>query len=219
VYYAWNCRQLLAVYMMKRMLLLLVIGGINLSCVTYGYYDTNPQPAIHSRQEGTGRPDDEMPRPDMEVVEVFEGALSYSADLPEVIGSIRIEKFFIHPLFFSFPTHQRFTLRSAALKRAEARYGCEIELIVVEDGKAQEANPELSFCCVEKELANISYDSRWHVFSLLLGGGLFGWVEKASLEAVVVAKPSTRKVLPTYVLYHLVSPGYFSVEFLACCFD
>ena len=188
--------------MMKRMLLLLVIGGITLSCVTYGYYDTNPQPVIRSRQVGTGRPDGEAPEP-----------------VTEVIGSVRIEKLFIHPLFFSFPTHQRYALRSAALKQAEARCGGEIELIVVEAATAQAADPELSFCCAEQELANISYDSQWHVLSLLLGGGLFGWVEKASLEALVVVQPSTRDVLPTYILYHLVSPGYFSVEFLACCFD
>ena len=205
--------------MMKRMLLLLVIGGITLSCVTYGYYDTNPQPVIRSRQEGTERPDGETPEPVTEVVEVFPGLLSSSADCPEVIGSVRIEKLFIHPLFFSFPTHQRYALRSAALKQAEARCGGEIELIVVEAATAQAADPELSFCCAEQELANISYDSQWHVLSLLLGGGLFGWVEKASLEALVVVQPSTREVLPTYILYHLVSPGYFSVEFLACCFD
>jgi hypothetical protein len=205
--------------MMKRMLLLLVIGGITLSCVTYGYYDTNPMPAIHGKQEGTGLPDGETPRSDTEVVEVYDGALSSSSNLPVVVGSIRFEKFFVHPLFFSFPTHQRFALRSAALKRAEARYGCKIELVDLEDGAVQEADHELGFCCVEKELASISYDSQWHVLSLLLGGGLFGWVEKASLEAVIVVQPSTRQVLPSYVLYHLVSPRYFSVEFLTCCFD
>jgi hypothetical protein len=205
--------------MMKRMLMFLVIGGGTIvSCVTYGYYDTNPQPAIYNERERAGYPEGEMPQPDTGSVAVFEESLPSSADVPEAIGSIRIEKLFFHPMYISFPTRQRFSLRRAALKRAEDRYGCEIELIVVEDGTVPEAGPEPSYCCAERELANINYDSRWHVSSLLLGGGLFGWVEKASIEAVVVVQPSTREILPTFLLYHLVDPGHFSIEFLACCF-
>ena len=74
--------------MMKRMLPLLVIGGITFSCLTCGYYDTNPRPAVRSKQERAGRPDAKMPHPDTEAVAVFEDSHSSSADLPEVIGSV-----------------------------------------------------------------------------------------------------------------------------------
>ncbi|MBA7693653.1 hypothetical protein ES703_102241 [subsurface metagenome] len=52
----------------------------------------------------------------------------------------------------------------------------------------------------------IEFESRWHILSLIFGGSILGWVEKATIEAVVVRQSSPREILPTHESYYLFFP-------------
>jgi hypothetical protein len=185
---------------MNRILPLLLLSGITLSCATYGYYDSNYQATIYVDQHGVAKSNGETRHVDSPVLDISEVEAATIEQLPEVVGHIRIEKLFIHPFFVSSPTRQRNVLQKAALKEAEARYGCGIDLVALDERDPSEQNRSWEFCRREMGLANIEYDSEWHILSLLLGFSTIGWLERASLEAVVLREPSTREILPSHML-------------------
>ena len=205
---------------MSRMLPLLLLSGITLSCVTYGYYDPNYQATIYGDQRGVLKGNGEIRYADSPGLDMTEVEAETIQQLPEVIGHIKVEKLFIHPFFVSSPTRQRNVLQKAALKEAKARYGCGIDLVALDDRDPREQNRSWEFCRREMGLANIEYDSEWHIMSLLLGFSTVGWVERASLEAVVLREPSTREILPSHMLNPTPGqPVLFTLSVMAMLFQ
>jgi hypothetical protein len=202
----------------EKIILLAITIALSTSCVTYGPFETNPQPGIYTAGIDSNRgdhdprfqkmPDDPLPR----ISDPTE------MDAVKVLGHITVKKVFLHPFYFAFPTRQRDALHKAALKQAETLYGSEIDPVVGESRRASGLTSPWSFCCLELDLANLQYESDIHISTVLLGAGLFGWVEKATLEAVVVLESSTQDVMPSYLVYHLVSPNHFNLRFLYMCF-
>jgi hypothetical protein len=202
-----------------RILPLLLFSGLTLSCVTYGYYDTNRYPSLYSERSVAWNDNRETRQSNRFIPELSEADVARPNQPLEVVGHIRIEKLFIHPFFFAFPNRQREALRKAALKQAEARYGSNIALLAVREWVPENDKAQWQYCCVEMGLANLRYESKWHVFSLLLAGGIGGWVEKGSIEAVVVRETATQEILPSYLLYYLASPCCFNWNFWQCCYQ
>ncbi|HEC62703.1 MAG TPA: hypothetical protein ENI27_10700 [bacterium] len=156
------------------------------SCVTYGYYSTNELPNIEMMKEK----------------EFFD---SIEQDfVPEIIGHIKVKKIFVHLFFLSRPYRQRAALRKKALDKAKDRYGHDINLANLDFEPESGKFKPIVYTRLETKLANIEFESRWHILSLIFGGSILGWVEKATIEAAVVRQPSTSEILPTHESSYLV---------------
>jgi len=199
---------------MKRFILLSAVCLMSVCCVSYGNYDTNTEPYLYVRlTDASSAVADEPAAGDRSAAERGESLrqirIPESPGLVEVVGHIKVEILYLHPLFVSIPTRQRDVLRRAALRKAETRYGEEPgTMLLCEPGVIEQLGP-LDYCCLDMQLANIRFEQRWHSLSLLFAGGMFGWVEQARIEAVVVRRLSTREILPTWMIHHAAPPfGY-----------